>query len=124
MPSTNGVSSNVCNQLNIIIFRSYFDNGFPRSRSTSRIVSGKFLLALCFTTRNTAALVAFEVVGGFGVGLDPGTVRCDATTPAYPAADDAALSDVAAVTLAAAVDGATSRRSRLNSLWERRSRAL
>lgn len=68
------MSSKVCNQLNIIIFLSYLDRGFPLSRSTSLIVNGKFFPARCLATLNMAAFVLAEVVGLLlGVGLEPGT---------------------------------------------------
>lgn len=69
------MSSNVCNQLKIIIFRSYLERGFPLSRSTSRMVKGRFLPALDLAALNMAALVLLDVVGLLlGVGLAPGTV--------------------------------------------------
>lgn len=74
-PSTKAVSSRVCNQLNIIMFLSYLERGFPLSLSTSLIVKGKFLPALDLAALNMAALVLLEVVGLLlGVGLEPGTV--------------------------------------------------
>jgi hypothetical protein len=101
------------------MFLSYLDRGFPRSRSTSRIVKGRFLLALCLAARKTAALVLFGG-GGFALadGLDPGTVR--RTGPELGLAFWAH----SVFTLAVAADGVTSSLSKLNSLWESRSRAL
>lgn len=96
------------------MLRSYFDNGFPRSLSTSRNVNGKFLLALCLTTLNTAAFVLF-VGGTLAIGLVPGTASLTGPCCVFEQSVD---------TLAAAVDGATSILSKLNSLWERRSSAL
>lgn len=116
-PSTKAVSSKVCNQLKIIIFLSYFDNGLPRSLSTSRMVRGKFLLALCCTTLRTAALVLLGAGTAFGIGLEPGTVRSD--VPEFMALDWHSV-----FTLAAAVEGATSSLSKLNSLCDNRSNAL
>lgn len=72
MPSTYAVSSKVCNQLKIIMFLSYLDKGFPLSLSTSLMVNGRFLPALCLATLSIAAFVLFEVVGLLlGVGLEP-----------------------------------------------------
>lgn len=75
MPSTKAVSSKVCNQLKIIMLRSYLDRGLPRSLSTSLMVRGKFLPALDLAALNIAAFVLLDVVGLLlGVGLEPGTV--------------------------------------------------
>lgn len=116
-------SSNVCSQLNIIMFLSYLDRGFPLSLSTSLIVSDRFLLALCFTTRSSAALVAEDGTEVPVLGLEPGTVRWVVpelrAVVVGPAAEFAVL-----LTAAAAVAAVTSSRSRLNSLWDKRSNAL
>lgn len=114
IPSTIAVSSKVCNQLKIIIFRSYFESGLPLSLSTSRSVRGKLLVALCLATLRTAAFVLFIVVVLLVVEWQvPGTVSL-----AVPVVVHSVL------TLAAAVDGATSILSRLNSLCDSLSRAL
>ncbi|VEN61542.1 unnamed protein product [Callosobruchus maculatus] len=59
------------------MLRSYLDNGFPLSLSTSRIVSGKFFPPLCLAERTTAwfgelLLVAVGLL--LGVGLEPATM--------------------------------------------------
>lgn len=108
MPSTKAVSSKVCNQLNIIMFLSYFDKGLPLSLSTSLIVRGKFFPAFCLATLNIAAFVLAEVVGLLlGVGLDPGTASLQ---------DGETVWETSLLMLAVAVEGVTSSLSRLNSL--------
>ena len=116
-------SSKVWSQLKIIIFRSYLDRGFPLSLSTSLIVNGRFLLALCFTTRSTAALVADVGTEALVLGVEPGTVRW--VVPEAMAAGVVPPAELAVLfTVAAAVAAVTSSRSRLNSLWDNRSNAL
>lgn len=102
-PSANATSSNVCNQLNIIMLRSYFESGLPRSLSTSWIVSGRFLLEVCCFVLFVSSDFEVEMHGCFGIGLVPGTVSLDTS-------------------LSADID--TSSRSRLNSLWDSLSMAL
>lgn len=75
------------------------------------------MLALCFTTLSTAAVVLLDAGVDFGIGLEPGTVRRD--VPELVAFDWHSV-----LTLAAAVEGATSSLSKLNSLCDSRSSAL
>lgn len=127
----------MCSQLKIIIFRSYFDSGLPRSRSTSRMVSGRFLFARCLTARSTAALVLLFIAAaataaavvvvvlgfacfGTAVVVVPGTVKCVAA----PAAELLlAVQSEGTTTAAATADGVSSNLSKLNSLCDKRSMA-
>lgn len=95
------------------MFLSYFESGFPRSRSTSLSVNGKLFVALCLATLKTAAFVLFIVGVLVVVWQVPGTVSL-----AVPVVVHSVLM------LAAAVDGATSILSRLNSLCDSLSKAL
>lgn len=105
------VSSRVCSQLKIIMFLSYLDRGLPRSRSTSRNVSGKLFVTRCLATRKTAAFVLLMIL--FAGGCVPGTLNL-----VVPVVVQLVL------TLAAAVDAGTSILSKLNSLCDNLSRAL
>lgn len=106
------------------MLRSYLDKGFPLSLSTSLIVSGRFLLALCFTTRSTAALVAEVGTEMLVLGVEPGTVRWVAPEPIGAVVVTPPVELLALLTVAAAVAAVTSSRSRLNSLCDNRSKAL
>jgi hypothetical protein len=104
------------------MLRSYLDRGLPLSLSTSLIVNGRFLLALCFTTRSTAALVAEVGTEVLVLGVEPGTMRCVGPEPmlAVVVTPPAEL----LVLLTATAAAVTSSRSKLNSLCDSRSKAL
>lgn len=74
------------------------------------------MLALCFTTLKTAAFVLF-VGGALATGLVPGTASLAGPCCVFE-------HSVVTETLAAAVDGATSILSKLNSLCDSLSSAL
>jgi hypothetical protein len=117
-------SSSVCSQLKIIMLRSYLDKGFPLSLSTSLIVNGRFLFALCFTTRSTAALVAEDGTDVLVLGVEPGTVRWVAPEPTAAVVVIPPAGLLVLLIVAAAVAAVTSSWSRLNSLCDNRSKAL
>lgn len=86
----------------------------PRSRSTSRIVSGKFLLMDCFTTLSTDEFGLF-IGEDFGTGVAPGTVNRE---------DDPLLLVQSTEDATTDADNDTSSLSKLNSLCESLSNAL